>query len=586
MNRPPENADNGSVELVLEPVAAAATGELSPAIVGEVINALVKSLRAHQIYQANNPVYQRFVGAVREQFAELWAHTSALHLTVEEQAFRWEGNAFSAGEGRETLAFAFYKDGIRMLSFLPGFEDEVDRFLEVVHRARSSGDQEDLVSCLWEQEFAAFQYGFVDLLSDGLALPESSGNELPPISRSVIKEEVAEGEVAEGEAQPAASAVAESTVARAITRDDFDETLYFLDEHELHALQQEVEREWARDLKKDVLNALFDRLEDAEPDRQSEVLRILRQLLAVSLSHGDIRSAATILRELDVAAGNAAMGEAQRAVVTRLFDELSEPDVLGQLVSLLEGGQIAPQAEELSLFFRHLRPKALPVLVAAAERSEVAGVRERLGAAVDVLVQQNPAEVDTLLASPDPLLARGAARLVGRHKLSGSAPRLGALLQRSEPLVRLAAVEALATMPSGAGIEALLQALEDADREVRMAAVRALAALKYRPARQRLETIIQGRRLMEADLTEKIAYFETYGAIGGADSVELLDKLLNTRGMLRRKQPSDIRACAALGLGKAGTPGAKSALQRAADEQDPVVRSAVLRALRQEPASA
>src|SRR5207253_11342763 len=82
-----------------------------------------------------------------------------------------------------------------------------------------------------------------------------------------------------------------------ISREDFEETLYFMSEEELLALQQEVQLEWNRALKSDVLAALFDRLEDGHPDRQSEILRILRQLLPAYLGRGDLGSASNILLE-------------------------------------------------------------------------------------------------------------------------------------------------------------------------------------------------------------------------------------------------------------------------------------------------
>ena len=64
--------------------------------------------------------------------------------------------------------------------------------------------------------------------------------------------------------------------------------------------------------------------------------------------------------------------------------------------------------------------------------------------------------------------------------------------------------------------------------------------------------------------------------------MKLLDGFLNGRGFLGRKESGEIRACAALALGKMKAPEATAALEKAAEEQDPVVRSAVSRALRGE----
>ncbi|MBI4409980.1 MAG: HEAT repeat domain-containing protein [Gemmatimonadetes bacterium] len=387
-----------------------------------------------------------------------------------------------------------------------------------------------------------------------------------------VQETAAAGE--EQSAQPV-------TEAAAISREDFEETLYFLDASELEKLQQEVKTEIERDLKTDVLNALFDRLEDGNTARQLEILGVLRQLLPIFMSRGDLASAALMLRELDGLLGRDLLTGEARAEVDHLFEELSEPSILGQLIQTIEEGGINPAAEELSLFFMNLRPAALPLLIRTAEVTQQAGFRARLQAAIDRLAGQHRDAIVALLQDAEATVAGGAARLVARLKVSEAAPLLAALLQRPEPALRLSAVDALVGLPSAVGMKALEQALEDESRDVRIAAARGLGALKWQSSRGRFEEVLQARTLREADLTEKIAFFEAYGALG-PESVALLDRFLNGKGMLGRRQPPEIRACAALALGKVATPAARKALQQASSETDPVVRSAVQRALRQE----
>jgi HEAT repeat protein len=158
------------------------------------------------------------------------------------------------------------------------------------------------------------------------------------------------------------------------------------------------------------------------------------------------------------------------------------------------------------------------------------------------------------------------------------------LLNHSSAAVRRAAVEALVQIRSGAALDALQHALEDSEREVRIAAARGLGSLRYQPARARLEQVLQGKIVRETDLTEKIAFFEAFGAVANADSVAMLDKLLNGKSMLR-KQSAELRACAAMALGKVGTPASRAALERAAKDENAMVRNAVIKALRPESTS-
>ena len=560
--------------------------ELHSSDVGNFFLALDKAVRARRLYQANNPVFLSFVQTLRDALARLWGVTHSLSVTVEEHAFKWEEHSFSVGEGRDNMAFLFYKDGIRYLTFLPTFEDEIDAFLDVMHKSRVLDQQsdDDMVTILWQKEFTAFQYSYVDALAEGLYVPDAVPLRLAdPIEPEQIQADIGQEADFETEQAPTAIQQGKPSVAASIRREDFEETLYFLEPSELAVIHEEVEKEWRRDLKADVLAALFDRLEDPMPDRQTEILRILRQLLPAYLGRGDLASASTILIELNgiVEAGDV-LGAEQEQLARELFSELSEPAALTQLLRSLEEGAIDPSGVELGIFLRHLGSQALPLLLRATETTRVATLQGRLRLAVEQLGRAYPDRLIELIKSEDEIIAAGATNLAGQMALPSSAPAVVSLLSRPSIPLRRAAVDALIQIKSGAALEGLQRALEDDDREVRIAAARGLTTLRYQPARNRLETILEGNRLRDADLTEKIAFFEAFGAVANAESVAMLDRMLNGKNLLRQKQSPELRACAAMALGRVGSPASRAALQKAASEQNPMVRNAVLKAMRQE----
>ncbi len=560
-------------------------GVLDAQVVNNVFLALDKSVRARRLYQSNNPVYHGFVNTLRDAFMRVWTMTSPLSVSVEEHGFVWEGHYFNIGEGRENLPFQFYKDGIRYLTFLPTFEEELERFLDVVHRARllDQNSNDDLVTILWEREFAAFQYSFVDALAEGIDLPNSVPlRDLDRVDNLQLTAEV-QGEGDEGSDKPHAMMQGKPSVAASISRDNFEETLYFLEPSELELLREEVEHEWKRELKVDVLNGLFDRLEDPIPARQTEILRILRMLLPAFLSRGDLRSASMVLVELTGVLESAdVLGPEQQELTRALFAELNEPAVLAQLLRSLQEGAIDPTGAELGVFLRHLDSEALSALVRATETATVAALQERLRTASEQLGRAHPQKLVELLRAGDDVIAIGAVRLIGLIALPSAVPAVAALLARPNASLRKAAVDALVLIRSGAALEALQNALDDDDRDVRIAAARGLGGLRYQPARARLEAALQGPRLRDADLTEKIAFFEAFGGVANAESVSMLDKLLNGKNLLRQKQSPEIRACAAMALGRVGSPASRASLEKAAAETNPMVRNAVAKALRRE----
>ena len=561
---------------------AGETPALPAADVENLVSTIGKSLRAFHMYQANNPVFQRFQRALREAFEAVWDKADELTLAVTEEAFRYHGHEFQVGTGRDSLAFAFYRDGIRHLTFLPGFEDEVGTFLGCVNRAmRRMADADDLITVLWEEDFVSLQYGYIDLLAEGLAVPEDPQAE-PVVLEGGFAAEIPEGEhLEDGEAESGAPTGA-GLLRTGLGMEDFDETLYFLDQAEMAALQTEVEVEMERNLRAEVLNALFDRLEEPNQERQTEILDILDQLLPLFLSRGDLTNAARILDELDRLQGKGAIDPTLRDRVERVFDRLSAPEVLEQFVQAVEDGAVSPESDEVNLFFSRLHAQAMPILIRYAEMSESEVVRSRLGAAIDGLAGRYPNQVTALLDSDEPAVVAGAARVAGRLGLAHAVSGLHTALSHPDPKVRLAVVESLVAIRLTPALHALSSALQDEDREVRIAAANALGAVRFASARSAFERVIDGRRIRDADLTEKMAFFEAYGGLGGQAAVEKLGEILNTKGFLGRRNPTELRACAALGLGRANTAAAREALERSLHDEDSIVRNAVARALRGE----
>jgi hypothetical protein len=214
------------------------------------------------------------------------------------------------------------------------------------------------------------------------------------------------------------------------------------------------------------------------------------------------------------------------------------------------------------------------------EESEDRTLRETLREALTSIAGKHRDVVLELMDDDSGTVAAGASRLAGRMEIREAGPKLAGLMDRDDPDVRLAAVEATVALKASTAAGALAEILDDADRDVRIAAARALGALRYRPATERLEKIVKSKEIRQRDVTEMIAFFESYGALAGEEAVSLLDKYLNGKGFLGRREPEEIRACAALALGKIGTPPARAALEEAGDQEEPVVRSAVNRALR------
>jgi hypothetical protein len=541
--------------------------------VSELIQAMVKALRAFQMYLPNNPIYQRAIQNVRTAFGPVWAARDDLNLHVGETDLLWEEQSvYHQLNKSESVAWSLFKDGMRELTIHRGAEEEeLPRFLTTINKARflatDAGD--DLLTLLWALEFEQIKYRFVDFFAEG-------GGELPgpsgPAGGSATAEE-------------RRAAVAEEAPARPkglVELDEVDSTLYFLDEAEIGYLARELEEEYTRDVRGSALNVLFDLMEtQTEGGVRDEVLGVLEQLFPNLLTSRDFRSAAAVLREsklLKERATNLRMEQTQRldGFVTRL----SEPAIVGQVLQSLDEASGLGLDEDAAALMRELRTSALEPLVSWLPNLSSAPLRKMLEDVVDKLAGSSITEVQRLLREPDSPALLGIVALCGRLQLHHAVPGFTDVIAHPDPAVRLAAVQTLSQLGTPGALTLLDRAIDDADRSVRLAAVRGVGTRGYKGALRRIETVVLGKSPRAIDLTEKMAFFDAYGAIAGTAGLKALSTILFQRGLLKMKESPETRACAAVALGRIKTPEARDLLQRAVDDKELVVRNAVNRALR------
>jgi hypothetical protein len=546
-----------------------------------------KGMRATQLYLPNNPVYQRAVDNIRNAFRQIWQATDDLIFDIGEIEIRWEDHVvYSQDQRNESIAWTLYKDGVRSLTFKPGVEDaEIVRFLAVLQQAKNlqADAPDDLLTLLWAEDFQMVAYTFRELASESAVPIERSEKGAPTIGGG--------GGTPGGDAGSADPTTLRRQVEEEappkreglVSIDDFDTTLYFLDDKEIEYLHKEVEREYSQDLRGNVLAMLFDLLElQTYGTVRAELISIIENFIPYLLGAGDFRSVAFILRECKVILQRAReLIPEHRQVLEALPTRLSQTDALSQLLQSLDEATSHPTEDELSELFGELRAEALGTLMGWLPKLTNERVKFLVQSSAERLAQTHAAEVLKALASEDSAVQLEMVKLAGRLKLPGAPDGMGPLLERGERDLKLAVVEALTTIGSPSATRLLEKAIEDEERDVRITAVKFLGQRGHRNAFPRIEAAVTGNKLKDADLTEKMSFFEAYGALAGESGIATLEKLLVPKGgLLARKEDPETRACAAMALGKIRTQKARDVLQRVSQDKEALVRNAVNRALR------
>jgi HEAT repeat protein len=372
--------------------------------------------------------------------------------------------------------------------------------------------------------------------------------------------------------------------AGVVDLDEFDSTLYFLDEVEIAALRSQVEQEYARDVRIAALAIMFDIFElQADPDIRVEIIGVLDSLFPNLLARGDFHTLANILRELRTLRTASGVDEAARERVDLFEAKLSQPDTIAQLLQALDEAATLPPEDELGEVLRELRAPALGMILTQLPRLASAVVKTTIGAAAERLAQANTGELLRLLRSLEPDALPGAIRLVGRLGLQHGVQPLGELVRREGDDIRLAAVEVLTSLGTPGAMTALEPAIDDSDRLVRVAAVTAVSRRAWAGALRRLEAAVQGKGPVR-ERSEQRQVFEAYAAVAGPAALETLRALLVPKGMFQRKAPTEVRTCAVYALGKLRTPEARHLVEDLQNDKDLPVRHAATSLLREWPA--
>jgi hypothetical protein len=323
--------------------------------VEELVRTMSKGLRAFQMYLPNNPVYQRAEQAIQHAFIPIWSSTRQILLAVVETDLVWEEQVvYHQPTKAESLAWMLYKDGMRFLTLRPGVEDEeMVRFLHLVTRARllPSDAADDLLTLLWEQGFNFIDYQFAEIITESLPVLDPQAADMAlrqdPAAKIAVNEEI--------------KTDAADKLSAGFDLDDFDSTLYFLDEKETAQLKQEVDAEYTRDGRRAALEALLDifELQPAAVVRE-EILTIFEALFPNLLNRGEFRTVAGLLREFrTVATRVTALDSVLRERILSFQARLSEPDILSQLLQSLEETEAMPTDEDIGEVLGELHSEGL-----------------------------------------------------------------------------------------------------------------------------------------------------------------------------------------------------------------------------------
>jgi HEAT repeats len=571
------------------------------ALVADLLRQFDKTVRAHQMYPSHNAMYIKTVENLRAAFASVWEETAGISLQVSDTQFSWcDVPVLDEPEKvSDSLPWTLFKDGVREITFTRGFEgEELEKLLAIIPLVRRAQDHEDdILTLLWEQEFVFLSYRFIDNSSgQGAPLdPSATPGRWPAQAASTVsdpKEAVANAKQRRGYGSTMTGSAASDSrrgLDRALEKGgtppratEMGVQAPAVSAAPTSYLAREIEKEYAADLRRAVLDVLLDIFElNEDPAVRDEVVGHLDSMMLHLLTSQQFGNVTHLLRESRVALDRAKdVSSSVSARIEGLNDRVSDPDMLGPLLASVNAAAVPPATDEFTDFMERLRPRALGTLFVWSAQAKHPEVRAAIAAAADTIADANPEELVRLIGSPDPQIAGEAVTRAAASRSEAAVPALAKVLTLNDEALRVAAVNSLAEIATPRALFALERALDDSNRGIRLTAVKTFTVAAHKGVLSRVTEIVQAREIRDTDRTERRALFELYGTLCGDAGVSVLDAMLNgPPGFFKRKSDPDVRSCAAAALGRIGTDEAKKVLGRARDEKDPIVRRAVARAL-------
>ncbi len=558
--------------------------------VADWLQALVRTLKAYRMYLPNNPTLHKFQSDLEARTWSCLKEIGDIVLNVQQFDLLFEDYSVYHNAAREeSLAYRFFTDGVRQITFREGLEpQELRGVLEVLKKATdASQGQDDVVTLLWERDFRHIEYVHISIedLMDGSTSQEYEPDEgavegggIPWPSRAETPEEDAPVAV------PGESILERSDdwSPKAPITPSWDETVgvqFALSESESQQLTDAIRVEEERPLLNEVLEIVAAILtSEEEPTSFLESASAFQKFIELALEEGDLARANHLLSRLrTIAAKKSETHSELRGLVEQVIREIGRPSFLGQFAPILNAH---PDLDPglLTNFLVQIGPTSAGAVCDLLGQVNHMKHRRALCEALAISCKDDVDVLISRLGDSRWYVIRNVVYVLGRIAHQGVERALDRALHHEDVRVRKEAVRALGNIESPTSRAFLVSAFRDIDASVRIQAALTLAQKRDDRAAQSIWGAIQAPEFVRRDQNERRVFFEAVGKSGSDPFVPRLHEML-TRGGIFRGGNEEERMNAALALAWLGSPKAIEVLNHELTSKREPVRKAVESAL-------
>jgi hypothetical protein len=536
-----------------------------------ILKQMAMVLKNMRTYQPNNPVLQKSFDALFDTLTSFLGKNGSLTLLVRENELFYGSNMVYSSEDRmESLAFALYRDGIRLISLRDGMSRaELLEFMDALHEAREADPyQADLVTILWERDLANISYRAVDAYLED--------DEKKSIDRMAQKSESTPDPKSGGDILPGSeffikelglSVEHKTTASRRQLRK--------VREADVRRISHEILEEDDRNLLRRCTDVCLEILSLApRDDTFDRVANFLVRICDWSVSSGDFLTACTILSDLRALGDNASLAEARRASIDDSIDKLGEKRQIARVAEFLNN-LTAQRTEEIFAYLTMLSPAAVGPLCEILAECEIRKVRYLLCRAISVIAKNEPARLRHFVEDHRWYFVRNTVMILGMMGNPSGIPLLRQAMNHKEDRVRREVARSIGKIRNEAGLGLLTTLIDDDNKMVRFASLSAMREIDAKDAREFLEAIIMDKSFGKKSIDEKREFMRTYGNMG-KQGFGFLEAIITGR---YNYMDEDTRAAAVFGIAMMNDGETMEFLKQIIEEGEGKIHRAALEAI-------
>ena len=516
-----------------------------------LIQTFLQTLKAFRLYESNHPILSKFVERLRKDFEQYFGEFDSFSLQIGEHRLHYRGNVvYENQDVKESLAFVFFKDGIRELQFSKGLEfKEMMDFLNIVRKGDFLNRMEDdLVTLLWEKDFSHITFTTVDEFLDG------SNTFVPATEEDLIKGSEYTGALEEGPQEEADEEQAESS--QVPVREGLQQVINpapgqsLVQACQLTPEESEViNRDARQEEQADYIYVLIDNLieillhlgEDA--DAYENMISYFDRVIEYLLEQKEVGKAVALLKSLNETMESIMMKDKQIFAIQRILEECSSPHSVELLGKAMKGnGEV--KSEPILQYFQFLTKQAIEPLCLLLGELESGKWRKAI---CDQLTELSREEIQLLskfLSDGNPILVCQILNILVRIGDPSTVKYLGDLVTHRDLKVREETLQVLDKFGEK-GKDLIQKYLMDPVSGIRAKAALLLARHTKEKATEPLTEIILSEDFYKRDYREKASFFRALGETKSEEVIPILKRIAKKRRWFQREKWNEMRQCAA-----------------------------------------